>query len=321
MSVERVARFSLGALAVHLGLWALFAWVTTHHDVRKMDAKWLAGPVAAEVLVAGDSHARFAVEAPLLGRAVNLAVPGEHYLKTMYRVPWLLDHGTREVGAVLLPFDSTSFSSFKSDSYEPEAVWGQYVDWRELAVRRRAPLLYGGKLLKAVAFPYVGEGDSVFQFLTRSRHFRDPEAIGGWMPPDLEDGQEAAARHFAGAEPWDPDQAWGLTRLVEALRARGVHVVLVRYPLTAAYVAAARAYGADDGTRRDALFAQLSADGGVEQLDFERVFFGRDELFSDGDHLNAEGKRAFTALLARELFQRGLVAAPRWEVLKRPVRR
>lgn len=318
---DRALRFALAAAVVHVALSLLFAWVATHHDVRKMDAKWLAGPVSAEVMVAGDSHARFAVEAPLLGRAVNLAVPGEHYLKTMFRVPWLLDHGTREVGAVLLPFDSTSFSSFKSDAYEPEFVWGRYVDWRVVGARRRDPILYLGKFLKATAFPYVGEGDAVFQFLARSRHFRDPEAAGGWMPPDLEDGAEAAARHFRGAEPWDPDQEWALRQLVGDLRSRGIRVVLVRYPLTDAYVAAASALGADDGSRRDALFASLAAGGGVDQLDFERAFAGQDDLFSDGDHLNIEGKRRFTGLLAKELHQRGLVAAPRWDVLQRPVKR
>lgn len=317
----RAFRSALGALAVHGALWALFSWVTSHHDVRRMDAKWLAGPVAAEVMVAGDSHARFAVEAPLLGRAVNVAVPGEHYLKTLFRVPWLLDHGQRSVGAVLIPFDCTSFSSFKTDSFEPEFVWGRYVDWRVLGARRRDPLLYLGKALKANAFPYVGEADAVFQFLARSRHFRDPEATGGWMPPDLEDGAEAAERHFAGAEPWDEDQVWGLQRLVEALRARDVPVVLVRYPLSRPYLEAAAGYGADDGARRDALFAALAEGGGVDQLDFERLFQDRAELFADGDHLNADGKRAFTARLAQALHQRGLVAAPRWDILRRPVPR
>jgi lysophospholipase L1-like esterase len=141
------------------------------------------------------------------------------------------------------------------------------------------------------------------------------------MPADLESGDEAARRHFEGAEPWDPDQEWGLRMLVDALRARAVPVVLVRYPLSAGYLEAAHTLGADDGTRRDALFAELAAGGGVRELDFERAFVDRPELFADGDHLNVDGKRTFTALLARALFDAGLLTAPRWEILKRPVMR
>lgn len=319
--LARLLPFTLGCLLVHAALWLGFLWVVGHHDVRRMDARWLSGAGAAEVMVAGDSHARFAVEAPLLGRAINVAVPGEHYLKSLFRVPWLLDHGARPVGAVLIPFDSTGFSSFKSDAFQPEVVWGRYVDWRVVGARRGAPIEYLGKLLKATVFPYVGEADSVFQYLSRSRHFRDPEATGGLMPADLEDGRETAQRHFAGAEPWDPDQEWALRQLVGELQRRHVHVVLVRYPVTDLYREASRGYGADDGARRDALSAELAAGGGLDDLDFETAFTGHDEWFADGDHLNADGKRRFTGLLAKELYARGLVSAPRWEILKRPVPR
>ena len=315
----RALQFFAGALVVHATLCLGFAWVARHHDVRHMDERWLQGPLAAEVMVAGDSHARFAVEAPLLGRAINVAVPGEHYEKSMFRVPWLLDHGQRTVATVLLPFDRTSFSGFKSDAFEPEAVWGRYVDWARIGRRRGAPLLYIGKALKSSLVPYVGEADSAFQYLEGARHFRDPEGLTGLVQADQENGAQTAHRHFDDTLPWDPDQAWALSALVQDLRARGIHVVLVRYPLTRQYLRVSAALGADEGPLRDALFTELAAGGGVEQLDFERAFVDHDEYFQDGDHLGVEGKRVFTGLLAHALADRGLLSAPHWGVLESPV--
>ena len=150
----RIALFVVVGLAIHFLLSVAFVLtVGAHHDVRAMDARWLHGPRPVDVMIAGDSHARFAVEAPVLGSAINVAVPGEHYQKTVYRVPWLLDHGTRKTGAVVLPFDAVTFASFKSASFEPEYVWGQYVDWFELGARKGQRFTFAGKWAKAKVAP------------------------------------------------------------------------------------------------------------------------------------------------------------------------
>jgi hypothetical protein len=280
--------------------------VARSHDARRQDAKWLVGPKEVDLMVAGDSHARFAVEAPLLGYAINVAVPGEHYLKSQYRVPWLLDHGTRAVGAVLLPFDAASFSSFKADSFEPERVWGRYVDWFELGAHKGQRLAYAGKWAKDELAPYVGELETVLQFVTSSRHFRDP------TDPQLtlalavfEDGPTVARRHFEAASAWDPDMVWAFRRILADLERRGIRVVLVRYPVTAGYARAAADYGATRDLR-DQLFAEVGRPGVVDQLDFEDVFVGQREHFGDADHLSALGKRQFTLLLGDALRDLGV---------------
>lgn len=286
--------------------------IASAHDARRQDGKWLLGPRDVDVMVAGDSHARFAVEAPLLGLAINVAVPGEHYLKTMYRVPWLLEHGEREVGAVLLPFDAASFSSFKNDSFEPERIWGRYVDWTELGAVRDQRLAYAGKWAKDELAPYVGELGTVLQFATSSRHFRDPtDSSTSLALAVFEDGPTVARRHFEGSDPFDADLVWAFRRILEDLRGRGIRVVLVRYPVTAGYAEAAASYGATRALR-DALFAEVGEPGIVDQLDFEDALVGHRDLFGDADHLSIQGKRALTKLLAVELARLGVpVRTPR----------
>ncbi|MCA9489102.1 MAG: hypothetical protein KC621_04250 [Myxococcales bacterium] len=310
--MKRALLFVVVGLLIHAAISVAFVrWVCADHDVRRMDAKWLHGPIDAQLMIAGDSHARFAVEAPLLGRAMNVAVPGEHYAKSEFRVPWLLDHGSRGCGAVLLPYDAASFSSFKTDSFEPEAVWGRYVDYLELARRRREPLLYGGKWLKANAAPYVGELGILLQWATSSRHFRDPtDPTGAWTTRDVEGGEQAAKRHFEGSEPWDPAMVLSLRHLVEDLRSRGIRVVLVRFPVTGPYARVSRALGGDPKLRDD-LYEELRRGGGVDQLDYESLYFREPRMFGDGDHLSVTGKRAFTLALGRDLARLGIIGPRR----------
>lgn len=304
------ASFVLLGLALHGLLCLLFVFgVVRVHDAREMDARWLLGPRAVELMVAGDSHPRFAVEAPVLGSAINVAVPGEHYQKSMYRVPWLLDHGTRPVRSVILPFDAASFASFKDESFQPEAVWGRYVDWAELGAHKHQRWVFAGKAAKASVAPYLGELDTVLQWLTASRHFRDP---GGSMlkVAYFEGGAMAAQRHFAGAQAWDPDMEWAFRRLIGDLTHRGIRVVLVRFPVTRAYAAESRRLGADPSLR-DALLAEIAKPGVVDHLDFEGAMFGQPDLFGDGDHLNPIGKRRFSVMLAGELRRLGVLSEAR----------
>jgi hypothetical protein len=304
----RTALFLVFALAIHLSLCAVFAaTVGRNHDVRKMDARWLAGPRPVQVMVAGDSHARFAVEAPVLGRALNVAVPGEHYQKTTYRVPWLLDHGTRKAEAVVLPFDAVTFASFKDDSFSPELVWGRYVDFLELGLRKRKPFRYAGRWAKAKLAPYVGEMEVMLQFLTSSKHFRDPEGQGSPLQLTVfESGERAARRHLQGADPWDPDMEWAFRRLLGELQHRGLRTVLVRFPVTEDYARESRALGADPALR-DRLAAEIVKPGTVDHLDYEALFFGRPAMFADGDHLSQAGKRKFSEILASDLRALGIL--------------
>lgn len=303
----RGAVFVALGIALHALLCALFlVGVVRVHDARQMDARWLLGPRPVELMIAGDSHPRFAIEAPVLGSAINVAVPGEHYQKSMYRVPWLLDHGTRPVRSVILPFDAASFASFKDESFQPEAVWGRYVDWAELGAHKHQRWGYGSKAAKATLAPYLGELDTVLQWLTASRHFRDPTGGSMLKVAYFEGGAMAAQRHFSGAEPWDPDMEWAFRRLIDDLVGRGLRVVLVRFPVTRAYAAESRRLGADPA-RRDALVAELGKPGVIDHLDLEGALFGQPDLFGDGDHLNPIGKRRFSVMLAGELRRIGVL--------------
>jgi hypothetical protein len=209
---------------------------------------------------------------------------------------------------VLLPFDAVTFASFKDDSFSPELVWGRYVNFFELGWRKGQPLRYVGRWAKAKLAPYVGEMEVMLQFATSSKHFRDGDGEGG-SPLQLtvfESGERAARRHLQGADPWDPDMEWAFRRLLGELQARKLRVVLVRFPVTEDYAKESRVLGADP-VLRDKLLSEIAQPGVVEHLDYEALFFGRPNMFVDGDHLSQTGKRKFSEILASDLRALGIL--------------
>jgi hypothetical protein len=304
----RAGVFVAIGFAIHVLLYVGFVFIAREHDVRAMDARWLVGPRDVDVMIAGDSHARYAVEAPVLGAAINVAVPGEHYQKSLYRVPWLLDHGRRRTRAVILPYDAASFASFKADAFQPEFVWTKYIDWFDLGRMRDQRWVFFGKWLKARFVPYLGESDTVMEYFTSSRHFRDQNGPGGFTlnRTVTERGADVARRHLGSSKPWDPAMETAFRRLIAELEARQIRVVLVRFPMTFDYSAEIRKLGADPALR-DKLFAEIGKPGVVDQLDYEGLFFGKDFLFGDGDHLAPNGKRAFTLALREDLMKMGIL--------------
>lgn len=313
--IQRMLAWASGLFALHLVM-SLLALATIGRDHRalELDEAFLGSAEPLTVLVAGASHSRNAVAADLLG-GMSVAVAGEHYLKTRYRLPWLLHRSPRSVGAVILPLDAATLTSWKADNFDPEVVWGRYVPFLNLGWQRGEPLDYAGKAIAANLAPYAGQADAFGYWRAGLRAFQDEDNIERFkgQPPVWMRrwGREAADLHLKGHEPRDPGKVWAVRSLVEDLKARQVRVVLVTYPVTRAYHDTAVLHGADlDKTRE--LVADLLEPGVVDYLDFESLYFDRDDAFYDGDHLGGKGRAHFTRVLYDELVAMGIdVDSPR----------
>ena len=307
--IPRMIAWSSGMLATHLILSLLvLRTVARDHRAVELDQAFFADDAAVSVVVAGASHARNAVAAEELG-GISMAVAGEHALKTRYRLPYLLDRSDRAVGAVILELDSATFSSWKTDDYTPEVVWGRYVPFLELGWLRGEPFDYAGMWVRAHAAPYVGEWEDVLFWRAGLRAFQDEDDLERFkgQPPAWmrKDGAEAAALHLDGQSVLDPAKIWGLRSLITELRARQVHVVLVSFPVTREYSREARRRGAGIDVVR-AQIEDLLEPGVVDHLDHERDYFADPRAFYDGDHLGGAARLPFTRTLRRELWELGV---------------
>ncbi|MFT4625737.1 MAG: D-alanyl-D-alanine-carboxypeptidase/D-alanyl-D-alanine-endopeptidase [Myxococcota bacterium] len=336
MRLAKLLLFLVAALAVHGGLWwAYHVTILPAHRMSEVDAEFLASDAPLDVLVVGDSHPMNAVHPAALGpHAASIAVAGEHVVKTAFRLPDLLDESGREVKTVVLPFDPSIFSTRFASRFEPEHVWAQHVPLWELGLRRQEPVAYGQRWAKAWLVPYAGELATWYQWSRGKRAFQDeddPARFADRPPPsERRTPAETAADHMEGADPLDPGAIWAFRSLLTELRRRDIRVVLVAYPLHPAYSAEVDRTGFRDAVRRTVL-APLLERHDHAFLDFEGVFHDRPELFYDGDHVNAQGRKELSLELAEALISLGALPegypigpgeAPQydWRRLERAVR-
>lgn len=306
--VLRVFAYVVAALALHVAAsWAYWTQVAQHHKALRSDAVIAAAPHDVVVWVTGDSHPRTAIEPRLLGtRAVNGAIGGQNLLKSYYRTRTLVEDLDKDVDTLLVPLDAVTFGSWNTDQLAPEVVWGRYVDFFEVGRVRGERIRYLGYWIEANLAPYVGELRSLNQ--VRARRFGFGEALpnGNFGAQSLRrkirSARQTAASHLVG-EAVDPLQLWALRSLVEWAEGEGIRVVFVRYPVTRAYAW----FVADARAEVDArVFGAIVDPERHLVLDHERLFFGRDHLFSDAHHLNARGRLRYTRYLARELRRHGV---------------
>ncbi len=280
------------------------------HRVVELDRTLMRHSKPLDVLIVGDSHAQSGVEPAILGRSLNVAVAGEHYLKSRYRVPWLIDRHPARIRTVVTAFDHVSFSGWKADMWEPERVWGRYVNWFELGVIREQRWSYMARWSKANLAPYVGELETVEQRIMQTRGFRQKGAEQQASRLRRRTGVEAATAHFSKGLPTDPTLVQAQADLVADLRARNIQVVLVSFPVSRGYFETAESMGATHPRDSEAL-QSLLADPGVHYVDLSELFLDHPDRFYDGDHLGGEGRRAFTWALRRELVNLALLAPVR----------
>ena len=303
--IGRVTALFAVVLGIHCVLSVAWTtWVTPRHRAAELDRIFLERAPRTEILVAGDSHARNAVDPEVLGRALNIAVGGETYIKTTFRLPWLLDQAPETVSTVVLGLDHVSLSGWKVDAWEPESVWGRYADWGLLAQVRGRPFAYAARWVKSRLAPYAGELDTAHQLFTATRAFQDETDRNRFARQPARfmrrAGREAADLHLGGQVHLHPAQLWAFERMVEDLRDRGIRVVLVAYPVSRAYLARLDELGVAAPQTRPEVQPILAREG-VDFLDFSHRLVERPEAFYDADHLNGMGRKWFSRQLRMAL--------------------
>jgi hypothetical protein len=289
--------------------------VARGHKAIRADATFLArAPERIELLVCGDSHPRSDIDPTQLSdRTVNIAIGGEHFLKTWYRMRYLLDAGDRTIDALLLPLDAGSFSSWHGDNFSPEYVWGRYVDFLEVGRVRGRPWGYVGRALKADVFPYAGELRTLNQVRTKRFGFGEELPLGsfGALSPAQRraTGLQVAIDHFRDADPMDPGLRWAFDQLVGWADERDIPVVLVAFPLTRWYDKWVKRAGVRERVEQEVV-APLLANPDHIYIDHHDLFGKRDELFADSHHLNALGRTLYSRHLREVLVERGVLRPP-----------
>jgi hypothetical protein len=116
------------------------------------------------MLALGDSH----VGCGLLPKIIKLNLfkwptAGEGYIQNYYKLKsYLKDH---RPNLLILPLDLHSFSSVRIRNIVGDYYWVKYIDYFELASITGQRSYFLKKYFKGKFYPYVGEGDTLFQWL------------------------------------------------------------------------------------------------------------------------------------------------------------
>lgn len=305
--------FALMGLVGHAALAWVYVLALQDHKAIRTDRLFLKrAPAHIPVLVVGDSHPRTAIDGRRLGRGVvNIASGGEHYLKTWYRVRWLLGQTHSRVDTLILPLDAASFSSWHATNFAPEYVWGRYVDYLEVGRVRGDTWAYVPRWLKASFFPYAGELRTLAQMRSNRFGFGEDLPTGSFgalgRAEQRNQAMEQAKIHLKGADVLDPALAWAFARLVRWTADNHIRLVLVSYPVTADYYQWVERTPAPLRVRTEIALPLGKRRPDVLQLDYHDRFFGRNDLFSDPHHLNPAGRAEFTRILRRDLVAAGVM--------------
>lgn len=270
-----------------------------------------------DVLILGDSHSMVAVDPRLIPMSFNFSTNGESYLQTYYKVSRILDRNELGVDVIVIPLDLHSFSSFRTERIRDPLYWRRYIDFFDLS-RRLGLLTSFDVLVDSWFFPYSGylmPTGVNFEFFTGNRTMQDLNL--GFRPLNQHFGalasdernsvaQSMVRRQLEGNDPLDERLLLCFRDIIDLCSNTGIEVIVISYPITEEYLTIAE----NTVTRGDIIFAVgtvLAGHGNAHFLDYSRLFSGAPEYFNDSNHLNEEGARLLTLMLAEDLDELGLI--------------
>jgi hypothetical protein len=269
-----------------------------------------------KTLILGDSHSKWGVDARLLDSAFNVSLPGRVYMQDFYLLRSFLDRGLIDPQFVILGLDLYSFTE------RPLGQWGflrfytRYINYVEEGWRRGELLYYTMRQVQGRFAPYAGQRAETLHFLAFGRpltlaHLTQvPMERGALILPSWHERVPVAERQRLariGAlvqlnrrDPFHPRHVEDFLRLLDLCHERKIRVLLIKFPMSAEYLAAAEAYTdiQKHNRRTDEL---LKGRTGVAVLHTRTKFADRPDLFTDATHLDSTGAKVLAAEINRAL--------------------
>lgn len=268
-----------------------------------------------DTLVFGDSHALTGVEPELLGEAYDLALPGQYPPLVHGLLASKLGEPGTAVRRVVLQADLHTFWP-RPQKWFLLRYYAPVTDYLALGVQRGEPLRYAVRGWLGRFAPYVGERAALLGYWAAGHPpelawMRDRPLQRGallsdarWSDLGLAErariSRERVEIHFGHGEAVDPVAETWFRHTLELTRSRGVGVLVVQYPVSPAYLAAAAEWMDVEAVDRW-LDRLLEGHPGVRRLHARDLFRGRAELFADPDHVNREGARLLSRRIRVEL--------------------
>lgn len=261
-------------------------------------------------LFMGDSHFMNGIDTREIEKSFNYGSGQENYIHTYYKFKYLIYKEKFVPEYLILPFDPSSFSSFRISRIGVEKYWTKYLDFSELSFRLQNKSLFFGEIIGNY-FGYAGKYHVFIKRLIncRKRELNDLVFLG-YMPrfesladsPDIEKAcRDRAAIYFKGWTALDENLKDYFSQILELAEKNRIKVILVKMPLSGKYLDYVSEYTSIDSNNKVIEKIVKNYQNVDTILDFQNIFRENDDFFQNPDHLNSIGAKKLSELLNDEL--------------------
>jgi hypothetical protein len=273
-------------------------------------------PAGARILILGDSRADYSLNPVRIGRAVNFSSHGESYIQNYYKFKYAMENAP-SLRTVILPVDLHSFNGFRSRRVFFDLEWQRYIDYLELWSFKKQRLYYLREWGALRFFGFRGKYQRFFGRYVQGLRDKPLSQIDrGFRPrkgffhldPKKRGSLYMASHQLQGLVKFCPDMVFFFRRILDLARRNDMDVVLLRSPVTPAYMKVARKFLAVN--RYYERVREITAGHPRIHFLFKQKMFQRNSTayFFDAQHMNAKGARIFSDAVRRDLIRLKLLA-------------
>jgi len=269
-------------------------------------------PADTEILILGDSHASYALDPELIGKAYNFSGYSESYVHNYYKLKYALKQNL-SLRAVILPIDLHSFSDFRQERVFFNPQWLPFIDYLEVGWIKNRFLPYLVKYLNLRLFAFRGKYSLLFKLFSKtgSASAANPEMVSGYSPQNkyilfrrdrqIQRAKNRAARQLRGFDPFSKEMAVFFKMILAECARNKLHVVLLKLPVSEVYYDEARRL-IDIRQLYERMLALARPYRNVQFLDFQKLLFKNGAgFFSDSQHVNKTGAEKISRLVGKSL--------------------
>jgi len=259
-----------------------------------------------KILFIGDSHTKDNINPLMINNSFNFASSGENYMETYYKLKTILKDENLKLEVIILPIDLHSFSSFRTNRFRNEWYWKKYVNYKEVAVFNDDNFFLIKRSILSVC-PVIGSGTRILMPL-----LRESEIIKGHIKSEgnfskIENRQEKAQQRvdylLKNQEVLDKILLLYFKKSLELVKENKLKVVLVKFPITREHHNASNKYVPNKTifySKIDKIIKTVNYEP-IYILDYQNIYFDKNYLFSNDDHLNPRGIEIFSKKIDQDL--------------------
>lgn len=253
----------------------------------------------------GDSHAQTAINPNIIRESYNFASSGEDYVETLVKIKQIIEEDNIHIDYAVLELDMHSFAvRFRNDERRFVDLW-LYTERYPLQTIADAKEKSKLAIWTSAHMPIMGKGEEIIEYITEEKKVTILDK--GWTN-NSEDfskkNRELIAstkikQHF-GEGLFEEKSFAAFVETIDYLKEQKVTVVLIAYPVTQEYEKLME----EKNISRNMFYEKVLAGINNTQiilLDYHDVFANQSELFSDADHVNAQGATLLSELIEDDL--------------------